>query len=266
MPMQNATIHYKYHISYANSPFWAFAIHDGHEIDPSLLPYLDIDETGRLREEDPHTAKIATLPFNRLVVSTSRFQLDINRDIENAVYLHPEQAWGLEVWKKDLPSYLVDQLYRHHDHIYSIIDKLIESTIDRYGYFVVYDIHSYNAKRSGSEEVIDEESNPQMILGTAHNHEKWATLAQLFMESIRQQATDQQIDIRENIKFSGGNLSKYINSKYREYGCVLSIEFRKDFMDEWSGEVFPKKLAACKQILLNTVETLEKYFSDEGGK
>lgn len=263
LSMHNNNIRYRYQIEYANSPFWALAIHDGHEIDEPLLAYLNLTESERLREEDPHTAAIAALPVNRLVVSTSRFQLDINRDKENAVYLRPEQAWGLSVWRDDLPPSFVQQLYQHHDHLYGIMDRLIERTVQQYGYFVVYDVHSYNAKRSGPHEAIDQVGNPQIILGTLHNHDKWHGLARAFIKSVEQQASSKPIDIRENVKFGGGNLSKYINRKYGDYGCVLSIEFRKDnFMDEWTGEVYPNKLIFCKHLLQNTVPTLMHYFSD----
>ncbi|PVH24313.1 hypothetical protein [Sphingobacterium corticibacter] len=82
-------------IEKTNSPFWAFAIHDGHQIDDALLPYLVADDDTRLREEDPQTGTLAELPFNRFISATSRFQLDLNRIRKDAVYLRPEQAWGI---------------------------------------------------------------------------------------------------------------------------------------------------------------------------
>src|SRR5690606_30996681 len=90
----------KYHINQVDSPFWAFAIHDGHQIEEELMPYMRLSETERLREEDPFTAAMAELPINQFIVGSSRFQLDINRNLENAIYLTPEQAWGLDVWNQ----------------------------------------------------------------------------------------------------------------------------------------------------------------------
>ncbi len=68
---------YRYQFENDDSPFWAFAIHDGHQVDAHLMPYMNIAEEERLREEDPYTAILAELPCNRFVSGTSRFQLDL---------------------------------------------------------------------------------------------------------------------------------------------------------------------------------------------
>jgi len=68
------------------------------------------------------------------------------------------------------------------------------------------------------------------------------------------------IDIQENIKFKGGYLSQSINNKFSEYGCVISFEFRKDFMDEWTGTPDIHKIISCKQLLMNSIKILIQYF------
>ncbi len=255
---------YRFHVDKTNSPFWAFAIHDGHHIQKDLLDYLCLDEEARLREEDPYTGILAELPFNRFISATSRFQLDINRCKQGAVYLSPSQAWGLQVWKRDLPKIIVNKLYENHEAIFRIIDSQIQETIEKYGYFVIYDIHSYNAKREGSQAVIDYQNNPQINIGTAHNHSKWTDLTAMLIRILqKEKGGTHSFDVRENIKFKGGYLSKYINERYGDKGCVFSIEFRKDFMNEWTGELYPEKLQEYKQLLLHTVETLENYFAHE---
>ena len=42
---------------------------------------------------------------NRIIVNRSRFEVDINRPRDKAVYITPEDAWGLHIWKNipDLP-------------------------------------------------------------------------------------------------------------------------------------------------------------------
>src|SRR5690606_9247813 len=139
------------------------------------------------------------------------------------------------------------------------IETLIQRTIDDHGYFVVFDIHSYNCKRSGPLEEVDHEANPQINLGTIYNHPKWRPLIQYFMTSIQNQThLSQSIDIRENVKFKGGYLSKFINEKFGEKGCVLSIEFRKDFMNEWTGLPYQPIILEYKQLLLRTLKDLQK--------
>src|SRR5690606_31189444 len=138
------------------------------------------------------------------VSATSRFQLDINRRKQDAIYLRPEQAWGLQVWKKSLPKKWVDRLYTTYDDIFQSIDTAIQETIDKYGYFVVYDIHSYNAKREGAHTPIDQLHNPQINIGTVHNHSEWSVLTSLFIEALeRKQAGVATFDVRENINFKG---------------------------------------------------------------
>jgi len=255
---------YHYHLENTTSPFWVFAIHDGHHIDADLLDYIALDEETRLREEDPYTAILAELPFNRFISATSRFQLDINRSRQDAIYLSPDQAWGLQVWKDNLPPHLIEQLYSTYDSIFRTIDQEIQHTIDQYGYFVIYDIHSYNARREGSHTVIDSPNNPQINIGTIHNHPQWAELTARLIRSLqKEQEGVPSFDVRENIKFKGGYLSKYINDRYGDKGCVFSIEFRKDFMDEWSGQLYPDKLQEYKQLLWHSIDTLENYFAYE---
>lgn len=256
----------KYFIKENNSPFWAFAIHDGHQIDEQIAPFLNLNDTERLREEDPFTSVMAELPINQFIVGSSRFQLDLNRTINDSVYLRPEQAWGLNVWKLDLPEDIVTELYLDHENIYKEIEELIQATIDRFGFFVILDIHSYNAKRVGPEEAVDTIKNPQINLGTAYISEKWKPLIQELVEYIRKENLyGEPIDIQENIKFKGGYLSQLINKKFAEHGCVISFEFRKDFMDEWTGTPDLHKIVACKQLLMNSIQVLNHYFHYDAG-
>ncbi|MFZ4260613.1 N-formylglutamate amidohydrolase [Sphingobacterium sp. HJSM2_6] len=257
----------QFHIQQVSSPYWAFAIHDGQDIHPALLPYQLLKEQERLREEDPFTAKIADLPINQFIVKSSRFQLDINRKLEDAIYLKPAQAWGLEVWKDTTPANYIAKLQDDHQNILQTIVDLVQETIHQFGYFVIYDIHSYNAKRHSSAEVVNELENPQINLGTGPVHSKWRPLITLWMDYLKTQTLyGEVIDIRENVKFRGGYLSQMINERFAEFGCVLSIEFRKDFMDEWTAVPNHLRIQSCKELLSNSLEVLNNYFDDHGKK
>lgn len=251
-----------YQITTMDSPFWSFTIHDGHSISEELMPYVKLSDAERLREEDPYTASIADLPINQFIVSTSRFQLDLNRNLDNALYLRPEQAWGLEVFQPTLPESYVTQLHKQHQVLYNSIERHIASTIKKYGYFVILDIHSYNAKRESAEEIVDETKNPQINLGTFYNTAKWDKFIQHFAQIMKEAGSTvgENLDIRENVKFKGGNLAQHLIQRYGDLGCVISIEFRKDFMDEWSGEVYKDKVVAYNKILKDTVSAMYNYF------
>lgn len=249
-----------YRIHFANSPFWTMAIHDGHQVDPIVASFFQLDEAQRTREEDAHTSFIAELPdINQVFIGTSRFQLDLNRPEKDAVYLRPEQAWGIQVWKHPVPPTLVHQLHQDHRNFYQQIDTHIQNTIDKHGHFIVFDVHSYNAQRINEKETIDKKANPQINLGTYYNKEKWRPFINLFIACVRRrQLLGNAIDIRENIKFKGGYLAQHILYKFGDRGCVLSIEFRKDFMNEWSGLPYHPLILEYKQLLLHVLKDIQK--------
>ena len=252
-------IHYK--IKNADTPFWAFAIHDGHRIDQDLQPFMALSNQERLREEDPFTATIADIPVNQFIVETSRFQTDLNRDTENSVYLKPEQAWGLHVFGTNLPTNYLLELYRQHRSVYYSIERHISTTIKKFGFFIVLDIHSYNAKRDNPKESVDKDLNPQINLGTYYNADKWRDFIDNFSNDLKKLTlNNEEIDVRENVKFKGGNLAQHLLKLYGELGCVISIEFRKDFMDEWTGEVYHDKLVAYNRLMHHLLQGMNIYF------
>jgi hypothetical protein len=63
-----------------------------------------------------------------------------------------------------------------------------------------------------------------------------------------------------NVRFRGGELSRWVNARYCDRGCALAIEFKKTFMDEWTGTVDDARLgrlaAAVAATLPGLVEAL----------
>ncbi len=240
----------RYSIHQAKSPLIAAAIHDGHELAAPLLDYMHLQEHERFREEDPYTAYMADLPTSRVSVASSRFQTDLNRRREQAVYRHPEDAWGLTVWKPDLPEVTVAALMEGYDRFYEDMAMLIQSTIARFGKFVVLDIHSYNHRRDDPVEEANVSENPEINIGTLHNRAAWKPLGHRLVRFLaHHQWQGRFLDVRENVKFKGGGFSEWINHHYGDYGCVLSIEFKKTFMDEWTGRVDVNHLRHIRGML-----------------
>ena len=87
-----------------HGPLVATAIHDGHAIRDELVGHLALGESDRLREEDPFTELWTHAARTRVVGLRSRFEVDLNRPRESAVYRTPVDAWGLQVWKGTLPD------------------------------------------------------------------------------------------------------------------------------------------------------------------
>src|SRR5690606_36602147 len=122
--MSSIGLHYL--LEEKKSPIWAFALHDEHHLDASLAPLANITSDERLREEDPFTGLLADIGINRLIIQSSRFQLDLYRNIEDAIYIHPSQAWNLKVWKTPPASPILDALHDRYFYIRKLISTFLE--------------------------------------------------------------------------------------------------------------------------------------------
>lgn len=78
--------------SVANGPVVATAVHAGHDLRPAVATLMTLDERTRRREEDPFTDLLIEEVPTRFVVHRSRFEIDLNRPRERAVYLDPDDG------------------------------------------------------------------------------------------------------------------------------------------------------------------------------
>jgi hypothetical protein len=249
-------------------PLVAAAIHDGHGVRAEVAAALALTEFKRLREEDPFTGGWTMIASTRIVGLRSRFEVDLNRPRERAVYRRPEDAWGLHVWKQEPPAELIDRSLELYDAFYHDVHALLSRAARRFGRFVVYDLHSYNHRRDGPEApAADPEANPEVNIGTGSmDRGRWGPVVDAFMGSLR--AFDyggRRLDVRENVKFRGGHFSQWIHERFPETACSLAIEFKKFFMDEWSGEPDPVQLDAIRQALASTVPAVLEALAGGNG-
>jgi len=245
----------KHKINETSSPLLVTAIHEGHEVRPEIVKYYAIDEMDRLREEDPYTGFLTSISENRIIVNTSRFEVDLNRPREKAVYRTPEQSWGLKVWNDNVSVSVWEYSLGEYDYFYGFLERTIRKFIDYWGYIIVFDLHSYNFRRNGPETEDSPELNPEINVGTGRmNRQLWAPVIDHFLLNLKRSTFEgRHLDVRENVKFKGGNLSDWIHNNFKNRSCVLSIEFKKIFMDEWSGAVNVQQLKELKKILKGTI-------------
>lgn len=253
-----------YTFKQGNSPVIATAIHDGHQVRASILPLFNLDEEERLREEDPFTANWVKFSDSTIVVHHSRFETDVNRARDKAVYIKPEDAWGLKVWKEDLLSHSVLASLEVYDTFYAEVKKYFNTLFKIHTHLVVYDIHSYNHRREGKDLQADTAKNPEINIGTKNmNRQKWAPVVNALMESFQSFDYDgRTLDARENIKFKGGYFGQWLYKQYGDQICPVSIEFKKFFMDEWTGKSYEKDIKLIKDLLaaskIPVMEALKK--------
>lgn len=238
-----------------SSPIIVAAVHDGHNIREELLEYLALGDNSRLREEDPFTGKWLPISKNTITSETSRFEVDLNRPREKAVYLKPEDSWGLKVWKEEIPDEIYKRSLKKYSEFYSQLEKEIKNHLKRNKTIVVYDLHSYNYKRDGASKPPEpDEQNPELNLGTGTlNRVRWAPIVDRFISETRSyNFMGRNLDIRENIKFRGGYFPRWIHENFPSNVCSLSIEFRKFFMDEWTGEPYEDVINEIGKLLKHT--------------
>ena len=241
-----------------SSPLVAVAVHAGHELRPEIADVMALDDATRRREEDPGTDRLTSIAPTRVTVNRSRFEVDLNRPRDHAVYARPEDAWGLQVWRGSLPADLAEGSFAIHDAFYAALAEHLDAVAEG-GRFVVLDLHSYNHRRAGVGAPPEPEAdNPEVNVGTGSiDRARWASLVDRFITDLAQQAVDgHRLDVRENVRFRGGHLASWVNDRYPDRGCALAIELKKTYMDEWTGEIDDAHMEALRCALAATTAGL----------
>jgi N-formylglutamate deformylase len=241
-----------------SGPVVMTAIHAGHDLRPAIAALTALDDATRLREEDPFTDRLIPDGCGSVVVRRSRFEVDLNRVPETAVYRQPEDAWGLELWSTDLDDAEVAESMGIYDDFYARLGEHLD-VMAAQGPFVVLDLHSYNHRRLGaSAAAAPEIENPEINVGTGSlDRGRWGELVDGLMEDLRlRTAGGHHLDVRENVKFRGRKLSQWVNERYADRGCAISLEFKKVFMDEWTGRLDRSHLAELADAVAAAVPGL----------
>lgn len=216
-------------------PVIATAIHAGHDLRADTAAQIALGDQERLREEDPHTERIADIGATQVTVHSSRFEVDLNRSRSEALYRTPEQAWGLQVWRTELSPSSAELSLQVYDRFYEQMLALIERTVSAYGRALILDVHSYNHRRGGPDaQPENPAANPEVNLGTGTlDRTFWSPVIEPFTASLMADG----FDVRENVKFKGGNFARWVHETFPGTAVALAVEFKKTFMDEWSAHV-----------------------------
>ena len=228
-------------------PLVAAALHAGHDLRSELVSHLAISEAERFREEDPFADYWTEACSNRLLVQRSRFEVDLNRPRDQAIYRAANDAWGLSVWKWPLPRAVVDRSLAEYDRFYRDVAAYLEDLEERHGYFVVLDFHSYNYRRAGRDVPPEDPARtPDINIGTGSmDRGRWAPIVdRLIRDLSTYDFQGRRLDVRENINFRGGAFPAFVHSRFPETGCCVAIEVKKFFMDEWTGTVDREQVEA----------------------
>jgi hypothetical protein len=236
-----------------DGPVVAAAIHDGNGLRAETRAAMALAAADRLREEDPFTGQAILEIANHVIAGRSRFEVDLNRAADIAVYRTPDQSWGLKVWDGEPREELVQRSLLIHRRFYAMMGAWLDEVAADHGRFVLLDVHSYNHRRSGPDgEPSPQAEAPDINIGTfSMPRVYWAWLLDPLIEAMRGfDFGGRHLDVRENVAFQGkGELTRFVHERYRKSGCAIAIEFKKFFMDEWTGEPDPAELAAMRGFI-----------------
>ena len=249
-------------VQHGPGPVVATAIHDGHALRPEVEAAMALDAAGRLREEDPFTGEAVRGVPAHVVVHRSRFEIDLNRSTDLALCRTPEQCWGLEVWKAGEPNEaLARRSLAIHAEYYAMLAALLDGLAARHERFLVIDVHSYNHRRDGPEAPpTPQEKAPDVNIGTfSMPREQWAFLVDPLIEAMRGfDFNGRRLDVRENVAFEGrGEQTRFVHERYPGAGCAIAFEYKKFYMDEWTGTPDPAELAAMRALVAHVARTAE---------
>ena len=220
-------------------PFAGTAVHSGNLIREDLQDALAISEADRFREEDPATEQfIKGLPI-QVIALDSRFEYDVNRPEDKAIPLTPDMAWGLEVWNRDLTAAEKEVTLNKYREFHSLMDIISDylTSISEKAY--IFDMHSYCYQRDQNLPWY-ENGKPEINLGTeAINKEVFGQEIRMLLEKFGQVSLEgRKIRAAENEVFRGGFLARKLCARHYNKLAVFAVEFKKIFMDEWSGEIY----------------------------
>ncbi|PST23842.1 N-formylglutamate amidohydrolase, partial [Mesorhizobium plurifarium] len=155
---------------------------------------------------------------------------------------------------------LVDASLSIHDEYYQMLTSFLAGIERCHESFVVLDVHSYNHRRAGPEaEPTLAAEAPDINIGTiSMDRRKWAYVVDSFMAALRSfDFPGGPLDVRENVAFQGrGEQTRFIHERFPDTGCAIAVEFKKVFMEEWTGEPRPEMLVAFRRLLASTLPTL----------
>jgi hypothetical protein len=222
-----------------SASYAGIAVHAGNRIRSDLKGKLKVSAGDRYREEDPGTDRfIEKLPI-QVVALDSRFEYDVNRSEEKAIPLTPEMAWGLTVWNGPLTAEEIARSLAKYREFHLLMDLVSTYLVKQAGSSraFIFDLHSYCYQREKKEPWFVN-TKPVINLGTE------AISDVVFRESIddlmlklrKIRAEGRPVTVAENEVFKGGYLARRLSGQHYQKLAVFAIEFKKIFMDEWSGQ------------------------------
>ena len=219
------------------------SMHSGHRVRSGIMEILAVGERDRYREEDPFMDRfISDFPI-RICGRDSRFEYDLNRNPYMALYDSDRPEWGLKVWNQEIPEEERVQSINKHREFHELLEMVSMYLLKQNGHALLFDLHAYCYQRANRQRWHEDE-RPEINIGTgAVNRKIFEPAIRCFKNNIRQtEIQGHSVRISENEIFFGGYLSRHLSRIYHDRLLVLALEYKKIFMNEWTGELYEEVL------------------------
>jgi len=235
------------------APYICGAVHDGHQFRRSLWDNYLHTEYDRWYEEDPCTREMVIDHPIVIAGCDSRFEYDLNRAPENAVY---EDAWGKQLWRNPLSEKELNKSIEKHHLFYKVVHALVTQLEMKYSKLIVFDMHSYNWKRW--DRVV-----PTWNLGTTNiDNKRFGAIVSSWSDKLGQMRLPNGIKSTASVNdtFQGnGYFLKYITKNFNNT-LVLATEIAKIYCDEHSGVIYPDVVHAVARQLEDLIPLQAEEF------
>ena len=225
--------------------FAGLVMHSGHRVSPEILEVMAVGEQDRFREEDPYMDRFITDFPVQLIARDSRFEYDLNWEAEKAIYNAYDRKWGLQVWERELSPEECRPSLEKYREFHSLLDMVTAFLLKQRKPALIFDMHSFCYRREGRQEW-HADDKPDINVGTrAIKRDHFARLLDTLLEELSAAEIDgHQLRAAENELFPGGYVTRKYARLYPDQVLVLALEFKKIFMDEWTGEVYRERLGS----------------------
>jgi hypothetical protein len=93
--------------------------------------------------------------------------------------------------------------------------------------------------------------------------EHWAYLIDPLTEALRGfDFNGRKLDVRENVAFEGkGYQARFVHERYPLRACAIAFEFKKFYMDEWTGVPDRAEVTAMRRMIRFVADQCEKLLA-----
>ncbi len=194
----------------------------------------------------------------------SRFEYELNHNPYRALYDYDKPKWGIKVWKRKVREEEYHRSSIKHREFHDLLEMVCRTFLEQHSHALLFDLHAYCYQRETSQAWY-EDDRPEINIGTgAVNREIFGPAIKCFKSHLRRtRIHGQPLRISENEIFFGGYLSRHLSRIYHERLLVLAMEYKKIFMDEWTGELYQdildKLIRDFNRAVVRAVETCLLY-------